>query len=146
MGWHTQSVEAKREWYRNYYAKRRQEYILLLGGKCSKCSSTENLEFDHKDRSSKTFAISKLLTYSKKRVSEELAYCQLLCEECHREKSRSELRGEPSHNKGKTKLTADVIGELQQRRASGARISQLSQEFQISRSTVRKYLESIRTG
>jgi len=41
------------------YHERIGEALDILGGKCIKCGSLENLEFDHIDPSSKLFTISK---------------------------------------------------------------------------------------
>ena len=70
---------------------RRQERrkILLehLGGKCVGCGTTENLQFDHIDRTQKSFTIGKSLDYSMERLIPEVDKCQLLCYDCHEIKS-----------------------------------------------------------
>lgn len=81
--------------YMNDYMKRRYherklEAISLLGGRCFNCSSTRNLELDHIDRKLKNFSLSKLWSISKERYLEELELCQLLCYDCHKEKTRQE--------------------------------------------------------
>ena len=76
-----------REYMIKRYHRRRQEAIVLLGGKCAKCGSTEQLEFDHTIRSSKTGELAKIWGYKQKRFLEELAKCQLLCNECHKAKT-----------------------------------------------------------
>lgn len=83
------------EYMREYIAKRykrlRSEWIERLGGKCVMCGSEDNLEFDHIDASQKKYNVSKILsTHSKQKVEEEMAKCQLLCSECHLEKSLRE--------------------------------------------------------
>ena len=47
------------------------------------------LHFDHIDRSTKTEAIATMPTKTRsfKRISEEIAKCQVLCSNCHAEKS-----------------------------------------------------------
>jgi hypothetical protein len=65
--------------------------IQKLGGKCSKCGSTEHLEFDHISPNDKSFNISKLLNRSKQETDIELQKCQLLCHNCHLEKSRKDI-------------------------------------------------------
>ena len=84
--------EYHREYAKNWYHERRAEYVALLGGKCVACGSVDKLQFDHKDRSTKKFAIGKLFMKSQSVVREELEKCQLLCQPCHVEKSRPELR------------------------------------------------------
>lgn len=80
------------EYMREYVAKRykrlRSEWIERLGGSCAACGSRDNLEFDHIDASQKKYNIGKILsTHSKQKVEEEMARCQLLCKECHLEKT-----------------------------------------------------------
>lgn len=66
-----------------HYYRKRAEMIQILGGKCADCGTTANLEFDHKDRSTKAFNISKMYGYSMDTLKDELAKCQLLCKDCH---------------------------------------------------------------
>ena len=73
------------------YHKRRKEAIEKLGGKCVKCGSVDNLQFDHIDRKSKTASIAKIWTYKVERFWEEIAKCQLLCQTCHEDKSIVDL-------------------------------------------------------
>lgn len=75
---------------KNYYHKRKEELLNLLGGKCSKCNSDKNLQFDHIDPNSRSFKIGKLLNYSKEKVFIEIKKCQLLCHSCHNIKSYNE--------------------------------------------------------
>jgi len=67
----------------------RQIYIDQLGGKCIKCGSTDNLEFDHIDPTTKLYKIQSIL-YNPELLKIELAKCQLLCFSCHIEKSTLE--------------------------------------------------------
>lgn len=76
--------------------KKRARRLLLrewaveeLGGCCVGCGTTENLEFDHIDPTKKTSTINALIRQdSKRKIAEELDNCQLLCVECHKDKSR----------------------------------------------------------
>ena len=71
--------------------ERRNYCIEKLGGKCAKCGSVENLQFDHIVPFGTTMAhgyrISELLTCSKERLDTQLEKCQLLCDKCHAEKT-----------------------------------------------------------
>ena len=76
------------EYMRGYRARRYQErrtkIIQLLGGKCSKCGSKENLEIDHIDPKSKSFGVSEWCwCKSWESLLPEIKKCQLLCEKHH---------------------------------------------------------------
>jgi len=58
-----------------------------LGGKCVGCGTTENLQFDHIDRTQKCFSISENRDKAFATLLEEVNKCQLLCKECHRVKT-----------------------------------------------------------
>lgn len=60
--------------------KQAKEY---LGGKCVGCGTTENLQFDHIDRTKKKYSITKRSLNSFDTLKEELDKCQLLCKTCH---------------------------------------------------------------
>jgi hypothetical protein len=66
------SKEYHREYHREYngkrYHTRKAELVSLLGGVCSDCGSSHDLEFDHIETTSKSFIIAKLLNYSKETV------------------------------------------------------------------------------
>jgi hypothetical protein len=95
--------EADRIYRRNYYQnnkekaaatirawrKKRLEWALeTLGNKCVRCSSVENLHFDHIDPKTKVEAIQRMIGAKLEMLKIELAKCQLLCAKCHREKTR----------------------------------------------------------
>ena len=79
---------------KDYLIKRRQERRILsftiLGNHCIFCGSTESLHFDHKNSKNKSFNISCMLAGNWKKLQNELKKCQLLCVNCHKEKSRKE--------------------------------------------------------
>jgi 5-methylcytosine-specific restriction endonuclease McrA len=88
--------EQKRQYQRQWLADRRQRAIEILGGRCVKCSTTEDLEIDHVVPASKLGYASiggNLWSWSWTRIVKELARCQLLCKKCHKEKTLSEQRG-----------------------------------------------------
>src|SRR5580704_3746710 len=74
-----------------WYARRRAVAIEKLASKCIRCGSIENLQFDHVNPATKLMAVSKMWTASEVRFQAELAKCQLLCEDCHKEKTLSEI-------------------------------------------------------
>lgn len=77
--------------YLNAYMKKRWENrrttaIAYLGGKCLECGTTEDLEFDHIDPSTKVCSVAKASSFSEQRFWAEVDKCQLLCHTHHREK------------------------------------------------------------
>lgn len=86
----------KNEWMKHSYYERKQQLIVLLGGKCKECSSIIDLEFDHIDPKTKKAAITQLLTYKLETVYEEIEKCQLLCRVCHKLKNKID-NGEAKH-------------------------------------------------
>jgi hypothetical protein len=73
-----------------YRAKRRQFALAKLGGVCVICGTSELLEFDHIDPSTKIKSPMSLLHASWIKFNEELDKCQLLCKKHHQEKSKAE--------------------------------------------------------
>lgn len=84
------SNEYMRVYMLNRYRERRSDALARFGNKCTKCGSSEDLEFDHIDPSTKSFTIGKLWSVSEARFEEELKKCQLLCQTCHSEKTVQE--------------------------------------------------------
>ena len=81
-----------REYMLRRYHRRRSETIEKLGGKCVKCGSTENLEFDHIDPKTKEKQYGKSFTsLAKDKLDKEIDKAQLLCRNCHEKKSIDDL-------------------------------------------------------
>ena len=75
---------------KNRREQRRNYLIGLAGGKCIKCRRTDNLNFDHRDPRTKLFELSGWgLDKSMELILIEFAKCDLLCEDCHIEKTRT---------------------------------------------------------
>ena len=70
------------------YERNKQKYVDKLGGKCVKCGTTEHLQFDHINPLEKSFTISS--NFHRKDLDEELDKCQLLCWDCHMEKTKED--------------------------------------------------------
>ena len=79
--------EARRTSTRERRRSHRRILIEYLGGKCCGCGTTENLQFDHLDRTQKLFNIGKGLDYGMDKLKKEADKCQLLCYNCHEVKS-----------------------------------------------------------
>ena len=77
--------------YKREQRKERKAYCIeYLGGKCVKCGATERLEFDHIDRTTKKYNITRKVDRTFDILKEELNKCQLLCYDCHKVKTISE--------------------------------------------------------
>ena len=74
--------------------KRRQEWF-AINGPCAKCGSNNNLELDHIDPNTKIS--HNIWSWADERRTIELAKCQVLCKECHKEKSDKELERPITH-------------------------------------------------
>jgi 5-methylcytosine-specific restriction endonuclease McrA len=82
------TLEQKRLHSQKVRAERKQYAHKFLGGSCSKCGSTNNLEMDHLDPATKVNNVSRMFTYSMAKFMAELRKCQLLCTNCHRERTK----------------------------------------------------------
>ena len=78
-----------REYHKARYHRIRNEAITKLGGKCVDCGATENLEFDHVDRDTKSFFVGRKMTYPN--TEEELKKCVLRCDPCHNARTLEQL-------------------------------------------------------
>lgn len=77
--------------------RRRERRAAYLADKCCNyCLSTENLEIDHIDPSTKV--ASEVWTWSEERRNAELAKCQVLCERCHMVKTKIDMQYAMKHD------------------------------------------------
>lgn len=74
-----------REYQRERYRIKKTEAVAELGGRCVKCSSTEDLQFDHIDPTSKVKNVT--VMFNTVKWKDEIKKCQLLCRKCHIDKS-----------------------------------------------------------
>lgn len=86
---------------KNRWEERRAKAIEKLGGKCVKCGTSSNLEFDHILPETKKMTIARASSMNEKFFWEEVAKCQLLCKSHHIEKTAKEI-GAVGHGEGKT--------------------------------------------
>jgi hypothetical protein len=83
---------------------RRSKLIEMSGGKCVKCGSTDDLNFDHKDPKERSFRLNgKDLDGSWEKILEEWRKCQLLCRNCHIQKTKENDEYGEAWNKGISK-------------------------------------------
>jgi len=88
--------EQKRQYDLAWCAARRDRAIEMLGGHCVRCGSSELLEIDHIDPATKDPRMKNggtqgfVWTWAWSWLETELAKCQLLCDECHKRKTKEE--------------------------------------------------------
>lgn len=85
------SKEYMRTYMLKRYHKRINDAKQLLGGKCIKCGTQDNLQFDHINPATKLYTIANVWNYRKEILDIEISKCQLLCEKCHEEKTLNDL-------------------------------------------------------
>ena len=91
-------AEVQANYERNRYAERKSLAIEKLGGKCVRCGTTDNLEFDHIDETTKFANMSDIFRMRQELIDAELAKCQLLCHDCHMQKTYEDMRKNRSFN------------------------------------------------
>ena len=143
------SNEYMRKYNRNKYRKRRAEVVEILGGKCESCGTTENLEVDHIDPNEKTLNIAKVLHGTKwELIKEELTKCQLLCNTCHRKKSKKDGSTFKNVAKGEhvnhAKLKAEDVLNIREKYETGNYSQrQLAIMYNVNRSAIHQIVNRI---
>lgn len=84
------SKEYARTYHLARYHRRRDAAIEHLGGCCVVCGTTEDLQLDHIDPTTKLIDVGKMWGVSEVRFWTEIAKCQLLCRKHHIEKTVAE--------------------------------------------------------
>lgn len=79
--------------------ERFQMALDYLGGCCVVCGTSNNLQFDHIDPTTKLFTISTHLKAKLSKLMSELDKCQLLCKDHHIEKTIQESNAKRTHGK-----------------------------------------------
>lgn len=75
---------AKAKYQREWIARRRAEWF--KGKCCTDCGSTDRLELDHRDPSTKV--TNSIWSWNAERIKEEAAKCDVRCGPCHRKRHR----------------------------------------------------------
>lgn len=86
------SPEEQNKYQREWAQKRRQAWI-SNNGPCQQCGSSDLLEVDHIDPTTKDPKLKSgtgIWSWSQERRDTELIKCQVLCHDCHLKKSSSE--------------------------------------------------------
>lgn len=71
------------------YIKRISAAKKFLGGKCVRCGSVENLQFDHIDPTTKVNPVTRN-NFTVENFWKEVKKCQLLCFDCHKLKTHED--------------------------------------------------------
>lgn len=97
------STEEMRLYMQERRSRIKAEMLNMLGGECVICGSTDSLDFDHVDPSTKVFQISgRGLDKPRGTLLVEVKKCQLLCKPHHIEKTRAWYAAQPTQSrKGK---------------------------------------------
>jgi hypothetical protein len=85
----SQDQAIRRLWYQN----RKAQLVAYKGGKCVDCGGTFPdccMDFDHRDPSKKSFNIA-AKHWSVSRLKNEVDKCDLVCSNCHRERTQKRL-------------------------------------------------------
>lgn len=115
------TAEQMRAYMAQRRARIREELTAMLGGRCARCGSTDELEFDHVDPATKLFSIASGLDKPRAELLAEVAKCQLLCGVHHREKAMAESQGihragssqARGERNGRAKVTEDIVRAIQ---------------------------------
>ncbi len=79
--------DQQRKFQREWIARNRANFF--NGKSCVRCGSQEQLELDHIDPTKKVS--HSIWSWSQNRRDEETAKCQVLCHDCHWEKTRDDF-------------------------------------------------------
>ncbi len=114
----------------------RAKSVKFLGGKCVDCGRTDELQFDHKDPTTKITNIARLLTSSWDKIKIELVKCQLLCYDCHHNKTIE------SKDKQHKLTFAEADGIRIKYQTSKYTHQELAIIYKVSKSTIAKILRN----
>jgi len=81
----------KKRAYQLEWMRARRSAWIEENGPCAHCGSTEDLEVDHIDPSTKEFTPAAIWSRSAGVRESELAKCQVLCQSCHAVKTHDQL-------------------------------------------------------
>lgn len=126
------------EFQRTQKLRRITKATALLGGHCVVCLTTDNLQFDHVDPTTKLFNIgSGSKNVSEKRFWAEVAKCQLLCLPHHEEKGKTDgsqtFYGESN---GRAKLRELDVKYIRKLHELGHTQVAIAKEFGVSNAAV----------
>lgn len=76
----------------NHRIERRAKMVKMLGSVCTRCGTSENLEFNHIDPTLKEFNILNIWDGPWSKILEELEKCELLCHIHHLEATQEQWK------------------------------------------------------
>ena len=74
------------------YRRNKKTVWDFFGNECARCGCTHNLQLDHIDPKTKKFDVSQKLGGRLGPLWEEIRKCQLLCEPCHKQKTKEDQK------------------------------------------------------
>lgn len=132
----------RRAYLREYqlaWVKRRRNEWIADHGPCAICGSWDQPEVDHIDRSTKVLTPAKIWSLSPenpKRIA-ELAKCQVLCHDCHQEKTSTELASLHSGVRASNaSLTSEKLTLVRSMLAAGIRGAEIARQVKVSEHVV----------
>lgn len=130
-------TEARKEYLKNYQrnwvAKRRADFF--VDKFCLWCGSTEKLELDHIDPSTKI--ANAIWSWSEPRRLAEISKCQILCHNCHLKKTI--LNGDTSkfgEDHANCRFSNAEVLEMKRLRSEGLTYAQIGNVFHTSKQSV----------
>lgn len=126
--------DAKRDYQRKWIAKRRADF--MEDKSCEHCGATENLELDHIDQTTKIS--HSIWSWSEPRRLAEIAKCQILCNDCHKIKTKESRDFSFGERVGSAKLTDAIVLDIRAEWDGGTwrSMSEIARHFGVSQKTI----------
>jgi 5-methylcytosine-specific restriction endonuclease McrA len=126
----------KREWDRQWVAARRAAWF--ADKCCVRCSSVDKLRLDHIDAKTKVRRGDHAIwSWTLERREAELAKCQVLCEGCHKTKTRECMEKARGERVGAARLTEADVRAIRVAVAAGATKRGTARRYGVNDRTVR---------
>lgn len=103
-------------------------------GPCSKCGSLDRLELDHVDPKDKIHHC--IWSWSEERREAELSKCQVLCHNCHLEKSISETKSRKCPPHINRKFSNEEVLDIKKKINDGAGVRMLARKYGVNHSII----------
>src|SRR5699024_9816637 len=112
-------------------------------GPCNKCGSYKDLEVDHINPEEKNMESRSIWTRREEIRDNELSKCQVLCRDCHIDKTKKEneergvLFKKGSQNPA-SKIDKDDVIDIKKRLNTGEAQKSIAKDYPVSRQTISK--------